>query len=217
MNSTSNETKKYEFQYDMKRDLSIVFKPFFSTSFRKRTLLALLCIGLSYFSFSQENSDLATFTGKWIYTNDNLSNEWYSEKYYKMNATELAKYHITTEKLVSYLHHQPLAQSPIGVTLNAKSRAAYNHYDHELYPVKPNERVKAEVFIPFCSLYQENGKIEYACIEVPYIHLITNDESKVYEPAMSGDILDDKKAMVQYREMFYLPKKLLDLGSSVFL
>lgn len=217
MNSTSNETKQYEILYDMKRDLSIFFKPLFCTSFRKSTLIVLLCIGLSHFSFSQENDDLATYPGKWVYTNNNLSNEWFGERFYKMNPAELQKYHSTTEKLVSYLHRQPVAQRPVGITLNAQSRAAYNHYDHELHPVKPDERVKAEVYLPFCSLIHRNDKVDYACDEVSYIKMRTNDEFQTFESAHRVSILYDKQAMKQFKEIFYLPRKLHDLGSGVYL
>ena len=191
--------------------------PYMITMKKSVLIIALLCFGVSHFSFSQYNGDLASFPGKWIYTNDNLSNEWFAERFYKMNAAELQKYHSTTEKLVNYLHQQPIAQNPLGVTLNAKSRSAYNHYDHERFPVKPNERVKAEIFIPFCTLIRRNDKVEYACTEVSYIDLVTNDESRMFEPAMNYDQLDDKQAVNQYKEIFYLPAKLLDLGSGVYL
>lgn len=181
------------------------------------TLIAICLLSISSVAISQESSDLPNISGKWIYTNNNLSNEWFSEKFYKMNATELQKYHATTEKLMNYLHQQPVAQNPLGVTLNVQSRAAYNHYDHEKFPVKPSERVKAEVFIPFCNLIHRNGKVESACDEVSYIDVITNDETQAFEPAMNYDQLDDKRAVEQYNEIFYLPAKLLDLGSGVFL
>jgi len=188
------------------------------TNMNKNVLIiALLCFGVSFLSFSQDNSDLAAFPGKWIYTNNNLSNEWYSERFYKLNPAELQKYHHTTEKLVNYLHQQPVAQNPLGVTLNVQSRAFYNHYDHDRFPVKPNERVKAEVFIPFCNLIHRNGKVEFACDEVSYIKLRTNDESLLYEPAMNYDQLDDKQAVNQFKEIFCLPVKLMDLGSGVYL
>jgi hypothetical protein len=184
---------------------------------RTNSLIIFLLFCIPNVSFSQVNSDLPGISGKWSYTNDNLSNEWFSEKFYKMNPSELQKYHSTTEKLVNYLHRQPVAQNPVGVTLNAKSRAVYNHYDHEQFPVKPGERVKAEVFIPFCSLTLRNGIVETNCIEVPYIDVTTNDESQVFEPAMNYDQLDDKQAVNQFKEIFCLPRKLLDLGSGVFL
>jgi len=184
---------------------------------RINSLIIFLCLCNLAVSFSQDKNDLSTFSGKWIFINNNLSNEWFGEKFYKMNADELQKYHQTTEKLVNYLHQQPVAQSPLGVTLNVQSRATYNHYDHERFPVKPGERVKAEVFIPFCSLIHRNGKVEYACDEVSYIDVITNDESKVFEPAMNYDQLDDKQAVEQFKEIFCFPAKLMDLGSGVYL
>lgn len=177
--------------------------------------IAFCLLSISSVAISQESNNLASIPGKWIYTNNNLSNEWFSEKFYKMNATELQKYHNTTEKIVNFLHQQPVAQNPLGVTLNVQSRAAYNQYDHERFPVKPGERVKAEVFIPFCNLIDSNGK--YNCDEVSFIDLITNDESQVFETAMNVDQLDDKQAVEQYKEIFGLPGKLLDLGSDVFL
>ncbi len=183
----------------------------------KFNLILTFILGLSVACYSQETDDLATYLGKWVVTDYNKSNEWFAEQFYKMNATELAKYHATTEKLLAYLGSQPVAQNPLGITLEVKSRTAYNHYDHEQYPVKPTERVKAEVFIPFCNLFLKNGKVEAACDEVPYIDVITNDEREVFEPGMNYDQLDDKQAVNQYKEMFYLPGKLLDLGSGVFL
>jgi hypothetical protein len=183
-----------------------------------RYLLFLISfITISYVSFSQETEDLSAFPGRWIYTNDNLSNEWYAESYYNMNESELLKFHSATDKLVNYLHQQPIAQKPLGVTLDVKSRVTYNHYDHEQFPVKPDETVKAEIFISFCNLIQRNGKLESACEEVSYIDVITNDASQVFEPAMSYDQLDDKQAVEQYKVLFYLPAKLLDLGSGVYL
>jgi hypothetical protein len=183
----------------------------------KQNYLLILFLSVSMLSFSQETDDLSFYHGKWVVTDYNNSNEWFAERFYKMNATELAKYHATTEKLLAYLERQPVAQNPVGVTLEVKSRTAYNHYDHEQYPVKPTERVKAEVFIPFCGLYRKNGKVEAACDEVPHIDVITNDEREVFESGMNYDQLDDKQAVNQYKEMFYLPGKLLDLGSGVFL
>lgn len=168
-------------------------------------------------SFSQENKDLETYPGKWNYTNDNLSNEWYAESFYKMNVAELQKYHTTTEKLLNFLHQQPFAQKPVGVTLNVSSRAAYENYDHELNPVKSSERVKADIFISFCNLIHKKGGVESMCDEVPYLELKTNDESDVYEPAMNFDLLDDKQAVKQFKEMFYLPAKLIYLGDGVYL
>ena len=183
----------------------------------KFNLILTFILGLSVACYSQETDDLATYLGKWVVTDYNKSNEWFAEQFYKMNATELAKYHANTEKLLAYLERQPVAQNPLGVTLNVKSRAAYNHYDHELYPVKPTERVKAEVFIPFCNLFRRDGKVEAACDEVSYIDVITNNEREVFEPGMNFDQLDDKQAVNQYKEIFYLPGTLLDLGSGVFL
>ena len=183
----------------------------------KFNVILIFVLGFSLGCFSQETEDLSTYRGKWVVTDYNKSAEWFGERFYKMNASELAKYHATTEKLLAYLENQPVAQNPVGVTLEVKSRTAYNHYDHELYPVKPDERVKAEVFIPFCSLFLKNGKVEAACDEVPHINVITNDERGVFESGMNYDQLDDKQAVNQYKEMFYLPGKLLDLGSGVFL
>ena len=180
-------------------------------------ILSFILIFCFFVSFSQESKDLTTYPGQWIYTNDNLSGEWYVEKYYSMNASELQKYRSTTEKLVNYLHQQPVAQKPLGVTLNAKARAKYDNYDHALHPVKKDEMVKAEVFIPFCSLINSNGKVEYACDEVSFVDVITNDENEVFEPAMNYDLLDDLQAAKQFTEIFYLPKKLLDLGGGVYL
>jgi hypothetical protein len=174
-------------------------------------------LGISSVSFAQETDDLSSHPGKWVVTDYNKSDEWFAERYYKMDAAEQAKYHSTTERLLAYLQSQPVAQNPIGVTLEVKSRTAYNHYDHEQYPVKPSERVKAEVFIPFCSLYRKNGKVVADCDEVSSIDVITNDETKVFEPGMNYDQLDDKQAVKQYKELFYLPGKLLDLGNGVFL
>lgn len=118
-------------------------------------IIVFLFVSFSSVAISQERKDLATYPGKWIYTNDNLSNEWFGERYYKMTATELQKYHSTTEKLVNYLHQQPVAQNPLGVTLNVQSRCAYDHYMLSA----ANERVKAEIYIPFCYFYERNGKI----------------------------------------------------------
>jgi len=177
--------------------------------------IAIYLLGISCASLAQETDKLSTQHGNWIYTNNNSSDEWFGERFYKMNATELQKYHSTTEKLVDYLHQQPVVQNPLGVTLNVQSRTAYNYYDHERFPVKSGERVKAEVFIPFCSIINSNGK--YNCDEVSFIDVITNDESQAFEPAMNFDQLDDKQAVNQYKEIFYLPAKLLDLGSGVYL
>jgi hypothetical protein len=134
-----------------------------------------------------------------------------------LNATELEKYHHTTEKIVNYLEQQPVAKKPLGVTLNAISRSAYHQYDHNKFPVNPEERVKAEVFIPFCTLIQKGGKVENSCNEVSYIDVITNDEFQVYEPAMNYDQLDDHRALNQFKELFFLPHMLLDLGDGVYL
>ena len=183
----------------------------------KSCIIFILLLSISSFSYTQESNETANYPGKWIFTNDNLSNEWYAERFYTMNAIELQKYHSTTEKLVNYFQKQPIAQKPLGVTLNVKARAAYHNYDHDLYPVKSTERVKAEVFIPFCSLYYVNNKIEFNCDEVSYIDIICNDEFQVYEPAMNYDILDDKNALNQFKEIFFLPAKLLDLGNGVYL
>lgn len=182
----------------------------------KITLIALCLFCISSVAISQEANDLENHPGKWIYTNNNLSNEWFSERFYQMNATELQKYHSTTEKLVNYLHQQPVAQNPLGVTLNAQSRASYIQYDHTLLSAA-NERVKAEVFIPFCRLYLKDGKQDIDCNEVPYIKMKTNDATSAFESAMNPGIIKDKKIMKQYNEIFVLPKKLLDLGNDVFL
>ena len=183
----------------------------------KYILIVFLFVSFSSVAISQESKEIATYPGKWIYTNNNLSNEWFSEKFYKMNATELQKYHSTVEKLVSYLHQQPVAQNPFGVTLNVLSRAAYNHYDHDLYPVKPDERVKAEVNIPFCRLFRKDGKLGFDCTEVSYVNVITNGESKVFESGMTTNVINDKQAMKQFHDIFIFPKKLLDLGDGIFL
>jgi hypothetical protein len=176
--------------------------------------IVLISSGISLLSFAQDSSDLADYPGKWFYTNNNLSGEWFGERHYKMTSTELEKYHATTEKLVKYLHQQPVAQNPLGVNLNVQARAFYNHYDHAL---APSERVKAEIYVPFCNLIHNNGKIDHACTEVSYIQMRTNDESAVYETAMNFDKLDDKKALNQFKEIFCLPKELMDIGSGVFL
>jgi len=91
----------------------------------KYIIIAFLLVGSSSVTLAQETKDLTNYPGKWIYTNNNLSGEWFGERYYKMNATELQKYHSTTEKLVNYLHQQPVAQNPLGVTLNAQARCSY--------------------------------------------------------------------------------------------
>ena len=180
----------------------------------KYIFISILIFTISPYTFSQDKSDLATYPGKWIYTNNNESAEWFGARYYKMTATELEKYHATTEKLVNYLHQQPIAQNPLGVNLNVQSRAFYNHYNHVQ---ASSERVKAEIFVPFCNLIHNNGKIDNACTEVSYIQLRTNDESAVYETAMNFDKLDDKKALNQFKEIFCLPKEFMDIGSGVFL
>ncbi len=190
-----------------------IFRKYFVTYI----FTSLLVPSFSFLSLAQESANQPALPGQWIYTNQNLSDEWYSERFYKMNTSELQKYHGTVEKLLNYLHNQPIAQKPSGVTLNVKSRAAYIHDDHIAYPVKADERVKAEIYIPFCSLVQKNGKVEYSCDEVSYVDLITNDESQIYESAMNYDMLEDHKAVNQYREIFILPRKLMDLGSGVFL
>ena len=192
-------------------------KKYFNVNYVKLILIVLCSFGFVSQSFSQDNSDLANTPGKWFYTNNNQSNEWFGEVYYKMTAVELQKYHNTTEKLVHYLQQQPVAQKPLGVILNAESRAAYENYDHSTYPVKPNEKIKAEIYVPFCNLIYNNGKIDNACTEVSYIKLRTNDIASTFEPAMSVDLISDKQAMKQFKEIFFRPKKLLDLGDGVFL
>lgn len=176
-----------------------------------------LFVCFSFPALSQEKKDLSTYPGKWIYTNNNLSGEWYGERFYKMNATELQKYHVTTEKLVEYLHQQPVAQNPLGVILNAQSRAAYNHYDHALSPVKPTEKVKAEIYIPFCHFYERAGKIDFSCMEVSNIKLRTNDISTAFESLAKDNINLNNQVLKDYHDLFILPKKLIDLGSGVFL
>lgn len=183
----------------------------------KYIIIAFLVVSFSYIAISQDTEDLATYPGKWIYTNNNLSGEWFGERYYKMTATELQKYHSTTEKLVNYLHRQPVAQNPLGVVLNVESRAAYNHYDHGSKPIDVRESVKAEIFIPFCTLFFQKGKIDHNCTEVSYIKLRTNDITMAFESSMNFDPLNDKQAMKQYKEIFSLPQKIQDLGSGVFL
>jgi hypothetical protein len=198
----------------VKKIISGVLKEPIQYNLLKLLFITLLSLGISRQSFSQDNSDLADYPGKWIYTNNNLSGEWFGERHYKMTATELEKYHDITEKLVNYLHQQQLAQNPLGVNLYAQARAFYNHYDHAL---AASERVKAEIYVPFCNLIHSNGKIDHACTEVSYIQMRTNDESAVYETAMNFDKLDDKKALNQFKEIFCRPKELMDLGSGVFL
>jgi len=183
----------------------------------KYLIIIFLFASFSSVAISQETKDLATYPGKWIYTNNNSSGGWFDERYYKMNATELQKYNSTIEKLVNFLHQQPVAQNPLGVTLNVESRAAYNHYDHDLHPVKPNERVKVEINIPFCRLFLKDGKLGFDCTEVSYVNMITNDESKVFESAMTTSVIDDKQAMKQFHDIFTFPKKLMDLGDGIFL
>jgi len=178
-------------------------------------IIVFLFVSFSSVAISQERKDLATYPGKWIYTNDNLSNEWFGERYYKMTATELQKYHSTTEKLVNYLHQQPVAQNPLGVTLNVESRASYDSYDHASKPVKLTERVKAEIYIPFCNFYEKNGKINYSCDEVSNIKLRTNDITTAFE-SISKNFIGDNQAFKDYHEIFILPEKLRDLGSGVF-
>ena len=188
-----------------------------NVNFVRPILNALCCFGFVLHSFSQDNNDLAGVPGKWSYTDKNSSGEWFGEQYYKMTAVELQKYHSTTQKLVNYLQQQPAAQKPLGVNLNAESRAAYENYDHAAYPVKPNEKVKAEIYVHFCNLTYNNGKIDNACTEVSYIKLRTNDIASTFESAMSVDLISDKQAMKQFKEIFYRPKKLLDLGDGIFL
>jgi hypothetical protein len=183
----------------------------------KYIIFVFLLVSFSSVAISQEIKDLTSYPGKWIYTNNNLSNEWFSEKFYKMNATELQKYHSTTEKLVNYLHQQPVAQNPLGATLNVESRASYDSYDHASKPVKPNERVKAEIYIPFCRITAVKGKFDFDCTEVSYIKLRTNDVASAFESAMTADNLNDKQAQKQYNEIIILPKKLLDLGGGIYL
>jgi len=198
----------------MNEIITNALKGIFRYGILKYIFITILIFNILPHVFSQNNQDLTTYPGKWIYTNNNLSGEWFGERFYKMTATELEKYHATTEKLVNYLHQQPIAQKPLGVNLNVQSRAFYDHYDHAL---AAGERVKAEIYIPFCNLIHNNGKIDNACTEVSYIQMRTNDESAVYETAMNFDKLDDKKALNQFKEIFCLPKELMDIGSGVFL
>jgi hypothetical protein len=197
--------------------LRALMKIFPAEFFLRYILIILALPWISFVSHSQGIANLSATSGKWIYTNYNLSNEWFGEQFYRMNAAELQKYHTTTEKIVNYLEQQPVAQKPLGVTLNAQSRTAYYQYDHNKFPVKTEERVKAEVFIPFCSLIQKGGKVEYTCNEVSYVDVVTNDEYQVYEPAMNYDQLDDHHALSQFKELFFLPRKLLDLGDGIYL
>lgn len=201
----------------MVKSIYDAFKMVDPDGFRKSFFIAILNLAMVTFCFSQDNSDLASYPGKWIYTNENLSNEWFGERFYKMNATELQKYHSTIEKMVNYLHQQPVAQKPLGVTLNAKSRADYNSYDHELHPVLPTERVKAQVYIPFCSLFHNNGKIDYSCMEASFIYMTTNNENLAFERAYNLRSMEGKEEGLPYGEIFFLPRKLLDLGSGVYL
>lgn len=198
----------------MRERIADDFRDIFHYNSFRYIFIPFLIFSISLNAFSQDNSDHVSVSGKWTYTNNNLSGEWFGERHYKMTATELEKYHATTEKLVSYLHQQPIAQNPLGVNLNVQSRAFYNHYDHAL---AASERVKAEIYVPFCYLIHNNGKIDNACTEVSYIQLRTNDESAIYETAMNFDKLDDKKALNQFKEIFFLPKELMDLGGGVFL
>jgi hypothetical protein len=186
------------------------------TIFVQRFLFALSCFGISLQSFSQDKGDLSTYPGKWIYTNNNLSGEWFGERHYKMNASELEKYHATTEKLVNYLRQQPVAQNPLGVVLNAQSRCAYNQYDHDRLSAA-NERVKAEIYIPFCNFYEKNGKVNYACTEVSNIKLRTNDITTAFESMMNDNTVLNNKALKEYHDLFFRPNKLMNLGSGVFL
>ena len=201
----------------MKKVILDVLREHFRNNSLKVLFITLLSVSLSLQTFSQDKSDLSTYPGKWIYTNNNLSAEWFGERYYKMTATELLKYHSTTEKLVNYLHQQPVAQNPLGVVLNVQSRAAYNHYDHALKPVQPTERVKAEIYIPFCYFYEKNGKVDYSCIEVSNINLRTNDLTTAFESIGNNSVILNSQALKDYHDLFILPKKLLDLGSGVFL
>ena len=182
----------------------------------KYFFIIFFLVSFSSLAIAQETKDLSNYPGKWIYSNNNLSGEWFGERYYKMNATELQKYHSTTEKLVNYLHQQPIAQNPVGVTLNVQSRAAYIQYDHEKLSAS-NERVKAEIYIPFCYFYEKNGKIDYACTEVSNIKLRTNDVSTAFESILNNNTIINNQALKDYHDLFILPKKLLDLGSGVFL
>jgi hypothetical protein len=202
---------------DMRMILHTLVKIVPAEIFLRYILIFLTLPGLSTITHSQEIADLSATSGKWIYTNYNLSNEWFGERFYRMNAAELDKFHKTTEKIVNYMEQQPVAQKPLGVTLNAQSRTAYYQYDHNKFPVKMEERVKAELFIPFCSLIQKGGKVEYNCNEVSYVDVVTNDEYQVYESAMSYDQLDDHNALHQFKELFFLPHKLLDLGDGIYL
>src|ERR1035437_1786424 len=198
----------------MKNILTVLLKIFPRYNFVKSIIIALFCFGISPHSFSQEHSDLSNYPGKWIYTNNNLSGEWYGERYYKMNPTELQKYHSTTEKLVNYLHQQPIAQNPLGVNLNVQSRCAYIQFQHDLLSAA-TERVKAEIYMPFCYFYERNGKIGYYSDEVSCIKLRTNDISTAFE-SICNNSFGDIQAFKDYHDILILPKKLRDLGSGVF-
>ena len=176
-------------------------------------VICFLCV--SSLAIAQETKDLSAYPGKWIYTNNNLSGEWYGEQYYKMTATELQKYHSTTEKLVNYLHQQPIAQNPQGVILNAQSRCSYVQSDHTRLSAA-TERVKAEIYIPFCYFYERNGKIGYSCDEVSNIKLRTNDISTAFESLLNNNTVLNNQALKDSHDLFILPKKLRDLGSGVY-
>lgn len=160
---------------------------------------------------------LTNAPGTWSFTNDNLSNEWYAERFYQLNTAEQKKYHTTVDSLVKFLHNQPIAQNPVGITLMVQAKAFYDHYDHAAKPVSPAEKVKAEIFIRFCNLVRKNGATECFCVEVPYLKLRTNDQPSAYEPAMTLDPIADKQVLKRFREILIQPKKLLDLGSEVYL
>lgn len=181
----------------------------------KYFFIIFFLVSFSSLAIAQETKDLSNYPGKWIYSNNNLSGEWFGERYYKMNATELQKYHSTTEKLVNYLHQQPVAQNPLGVTLNAQARCSYIHYDHDKLSAA-TERVKAEIYIPFCYFYEKNGKIDYSCMEVSNIKLRTNDITCAFE-SIGRNFSGNNQVLKDYHDLFILRKKLLDLGSGVFL
>lgn len=166
---------------------------------------------------AQETKYLPEHKGKWIYTNENTSGEWFDEKFYKMDAGEILQYHKTTERLMKYFSGQPISQNPIGVDLKSHARTMYNHYDHERYPVIASERIKAKLLIQFCPLLELQGKTESFCDEVPYLDVITNYPRATYEPGMNITLLNNLDVCNKMLEMFYLPDTLMNLGNGVIL
>lgn len=166
---------------------------------------------------AQEINYLTDMPAQWKYYNENNSGEWYDLKFYKMNAKELNEYQHTTEKLDLFFGTQAVINSIRGINLNAHARCFYNHYDHELVPVKPEELVKANLFIGFCSIFEKNGKPADACMEVPYIDVKTNCQDATYEAGLVAERDRGTEQGEKMHEMFFLPKKLLDLGEGVYL